>query len=195
MKHASILSKLGCVLVLVPCLSLAEDGPDVGASSAAQSAADVIRESAGTDGAFLAAGILKRNFQRENLASMLQYPSNNIVVLSLSGVQIRAAFERSASLYPSPNEGFLQISGFEVTFKKNGPPNGRIVNISVSGAKFDESKNYTIAMPSTLAHGGLGYFKIWQNAKTVKVLDRGTVEDILKGKRAADTSSRWISVP
>jgi 2',3'-cyclic-nucleotide 2'-phosphodiesterase (5'-nucleotidase family) len=191
MKARTFAPILGLVTA-ISTIALAEDGPDVGAHSASQSAADVIREYAASDGAFLAAGILKKNYQKENLATLLQYPSNSIIVLSLTGAQIKSAFERSLSMYPQPNEAFLQISGFEVTFKKNGSPDTRIVSITASGAKLDESKSYTVAMPSTLAHGGLGYFKIWENAKTVKTLDKETIEEVLRGKRASDTAPRWL---
>lgn len=182
-----------CLLMAVPLALGAEDGPDIGAQSASQAAADVIKDFAGADGAFLAAGIVKRSYQKDNLASLLQYPTNTIVVLSLTGAQIRAAFERSLSLYPQPNEGFLQISGFEVTFKKSGTPQNRIVSITANGAKLDDVKSYTVAMPSTLAHGGLGYFKIWENAKTFKSFDT-TVEQVLQGKHSADTAPRWLPV-
>ena len=185
---------IGCFLLTASSMTRAEDGPDVGAHSAAQSAADVIKEASGADGAFLAAGILKRTYQKDNLASLLQYPTNTIIVLSLTGTQIRAAFERSLSLYPQPNEGFLQISGFEVNFKKVGSPNSRVISINVGNAKLEDSKSYAIAMPSTLAHGGLGYFKIWEKAKIVKTLDPLTIEEVLRGKKASDTSSRWLGV-
>ena len=189
------LAPIICVLMsAVSAASMADDGPDLGAHSPSQSAADVIKEYAGSDGAFLAAGILKKNFQKDNLASLLQYPTNTVIVLSLSGSQIRAAFERSLSLYPQSNESFLQISGFEVTFRKNGPSENRIVSITVGTSKLEDSKSYTIAMPSTLAHGGLGYFKIWENAKTVKTLDQKTIEEVLRGKAAVDTSPRWVGV-
>ena len=193
MNTRKLIPFLGCLLLCVANIAKAEDGPDVGAHSASQSAADVIRDFAQADGAFLAAGILKKNYSKDNLATLLQYPTNTVVVIGLTGRQIRLAFERSLSLYPQPNEGFLQISGFDVTFKKNGAPDNRIVSIVASGAKLDEAKTYNIAMPSTLAHGGLGYFKIWENAKTVRKFD-ATVEDVLRGKRATETSPRWSAV-
>jgi 2',3'-cyclic-nucleotide 2'-phosphodiesterase (5'-nucleotidase family) len=185
---------IGCLILGFSSALAAEDGPDVGAHSASQCAADAVREFAGTDGAFLAAGLLKKTYQKDNLATILEYPSNNVVVLSLTGSQIRAAFERSVSIYPQPSEIFLQISGFEVTFKKSGTPNRRIVSINVNGSKLDESKSYTVAMPSSLAHGGLGYFKIWETAKTVKNFDNMTMEQVLRGKKASDTSPRWLAV-
>ncbi len=189
------------LLFIVSCLLTAntftfapEEGPDAGPHAGSQCAADAIKEFASTDGAFLAAGLLKKTFQKDNLVSLLQYPSNSVVVLSLTGTQIRAAFERSVSVFPQPSEIFLQISGFEVTFKKNGPPNNRIVSITANTVKLDDSKSYTIAMPSSLAHGGLGYFKIWENAKTVKTFDKTTMEDVLRGKKAFDSSPRWLPV-
>ena len=129
MNTRRIFPLFGCLLLSIATLAKAEDGPDVGAHSASQSAADVIKDFSQADGAFLAAGILKKNYSKDNLASLLQYPTNTIVVLSLTGRQIRDAFERSLSLYPQPNEGFLQISGFDVTFKKNGSPDNRIISI------------------------------------------------------------------
>ncbi len=195
MNRLISLSILAAALAAPAFGKLPEDGPDLGAHSASQLAADLIRDAAGSDGAFLAAGILKpKSLQKDNLASILQYPTNTIIVLSLTGTQIREAFERSVSMYPQPNEGFLQISGFEVTFKKTGAPEHRVVSINAGTAKLDDSKTYNIAMPSTLAHGGLGYFKIWQNAKTVKVLDKTTVEEVLRGKRVSDTAPRWSVV-
>ena len=168
-----------------------EDGFDVGSHADSQCAADAIREFANSDGAFLAAGLLKKSYQKDNLATLLQYPTNTIVVLSLSGTQIRSAFERSVSAYPQSSEIFLQISGFEVTFKKSGSPNNRITNILVNGSKLEDTKSYDVAMPSSLAHGGLGYFKIWENAKTVKTFDKTTIEQVLKGKKGSDSPPRW----
>jgi len=193
MISRKILPILACTLASLSAFA-AEDGPDVGAHSDSQSAADAIKTFANTDGAFLAAGLLKKGYKKDNLASILEFPKNNIVVLSLPGSKIREAFERSVSIYPQPNEGFLQISGFEVTFKKNGPPNSRIISITANGTKLEDSKNYTVAMPSALAHGGLGYFKIWENAKTVKTFDKTTMEEVLRGKHATDTSPRWSAV-
>ncbi len=183
----------GCLLALVSSAFAAEDGPDVAAHSTSQAAADVVRDFAGSDGAFLAAGLLKKSFQKDNLASILAYPSNTIVVLTLTGAQIRAAFERSLSLYPQPNEAFLQISGFEVTFKKNALSQNRLLSITADGSKLDDARTYNVAMPSTLAHGGLGYFQIWENAKTFKTFDT-TIGQVLQGKRAVDTTPRWLPV-
>jgi 2',3'-cyclic-nucleotide 2'-phosphodiesterase (5'-nucleotidase family) len=181
------------VAILAFALAFASaDNPATEAHAASQAAADVLRESSGADGAFLAAGLVKESYKSDNLATLLQYPTDELVLVSLRGSQIRQAFERSVSLYPQPNTSFLQISGFEVVFSKSGAPGQRIVGITAKGAKLDDEQTYTIAMPNTLGRGGLGYFKIWDKSKIVKTFDQ-TVEDVLRGKRFTESSPRWLA--
>jgi 2',3'-cyclic-nucleotide 2'-phosphodiesterase (5'-nucleotidase family) len=180
------------ILVLASALAVADERPDVGPNLAVQSAADEIRSAAGADAAFIGAGFLKDNFSKDDLSTMLQYPTDEVVVLNLSGDQIRQALERAVSLYPQANQSFLQISGIDVTFKKSAAPNSRIVTVSIGGNPLSLTNTYTVAMPSLLAKGGLGYFKIWEQAKIAKRLDK-SVESVLKGKRATEGSARWTA--
>jgi 2',3'-cyclic-nucleotide 2'-phosphodiesterase (5'-nucleotidase family) len=166
--------------------------PETGAHLPSQAAADVLREYAGTDGAFLAAGLVKPAYQKsEELSALVQYPTDELVVVTITGAQVKSAFERSLSFFPMPNPGFLQISGFEVNFSKEAPQGQRVVQVRCNGLALDESKNYQIAMPASLGRGGLGYFKIWDKTKITKTFDK-SVESILKGKRFTETSSRWL---
>jgi hypothetical protein len=167
--------------------------PGAGAHLPSQAAADVIRDAAGTDGAFLAAGLVRESYSQDNLASLLQFPTDEIVIVRLKGSEIRQAFERSVSLYPQPNSSFLQISGFTVEFSPAGDPEKRVLNVSAGGGNLDENRSYTVAMPATLGRGGQGYFKIWDKAKIERTLSGVTVESVLKGKRFASTSPRWVS--
>jgi hypothetical protein len=168
-----------------------DDSPETGAHLGSQAAADLIRSFANADGAFLAAGLVKQDYSRDNLASLLQYQTDEIVIVSLTGAQIKQAFERSVSFYPQPSASFLQISGFEVTFAKNPDANPRVITVTVGGSRLDESHTYTVAMPSSLGRGALGYFKIWDKSKITKTFTGQTVESILKDKRFFDTSPRW----
>ncbi len=171
----------------------ADEKAGLGANLGGQAAADALKAFASSDGAFLAAEQLKETYKKDNLASILKYPTDEITVLNLTGAQIKQAFERSVSLYPESNSSFLQISGFEVTFKKSAAPNSRIVSVTVNGAKLEDGKTYTVAMPSLLGHGALGYFKIWEKAKPTKNPPKGTLESVLKDKKYAETSPRWSS--
>ena len=132
-------------------------GPDVEAYAPGQNIADALKAAAGADGAFIAAAMLDtKKFQADDLSKLLVYPGDQIVVVSLTGAQIRQAFERSLSLHPQRNYGFLQISGFEVVFSADAPVNQRVKSVLASGAKLDETRNYQVAMPVGLARGGYG---------------------------------------
>lgn len=171
----------------------AEDRPDVGPNIVVQSAANELKAFTSADFAFLGAGFLKESFSKDDLSTMLTYPTDEVVVLNLTGEQIRQALERSVSLYPQPNPSFLQLSGLDVVFKKSGAPKSRIISITVAGAPLVESRSYSVAMPSLLAKGGLGYFKIWENTKVAKRFEGQTIESILKGKRATEGALRWTA--
>lgn len=194
LKHALVLFATMIALAST-ARTTSDDGPASEAHLPSQAAADILRDLSGADGAFLAAGLVKEAYQADNLASLLQYPTDELVVVSLSGSQIRQAFERTLSLYPLPNTSFLQISGFEVQFSKGAESGHRVTNVTASGAKLDDDKTYTVAMPSSLGRGGLGYFKIWDKSKITKTLEGVTVESALKGKRFTDSSPRWVEQP
>jgi len=161
--------------------------------SGAQAAADVIHAVAGTDFAFLAAGLLKSNYNKDDLSSILEFPTDEIVIVNLTGAEIRNALERSIQLYPQSNTSFLQVSGMDITFKKNALPNERIASVTTPSGPLVDSKSYTVAMPGNLGRGGLGYFKIWHKGKISKSLGT-TLEQALKGKKSADSSPRWSAV-
>ncbi len=158
--------------------------------SGAQAAADVIRSVAGTDFSFLAAGLLKSTYNRDDLCSILEFPTDEIVVVNLTGAEIRNALERSIQLYPQSNTSFLQVSGMDITFKKNALPNERIVSVTTPSGPLTDTKTYTVAMPGNLGRGGLGYFKIWHKGKISKSLGT-TLEQALKGKKSAESLPRW----
>src|SRR5436853_6801881 len=105
MKRAIV----GFLLMLVSISAFSQDRPEAGSHPASQAAADVIRTFAGTDGAFLAGGLVKNSFEKDNLASLLQFPTDEIVVVNLTGAELKQALERSVSLYPQPTPSFLQL--------------------------------------------------------------------------------------
>lgn len=179
------------LVVAVASVSAAWAGPETEAFGPAQVAADAMREVAGSDMAFIAAGMLKSNFDSKDLATLLQFPTDELVVVSLKGSQIRQALERSVSLYPAPNTGFLQLSGLEASFSKGAAPEHRITSVTVGGNKLDDSRTYTVAMPASLARGGLGYFKVWDRNAITRTLSGRTMESILQGKSYNGSAPRW----
>ncbi|HCE01455.1 MAG TPA: hypothetical protein DER07_10480 [Armatimonadetes bacterium] len=157
-----------------------------------QSVADALASAAGTPHAFVAEGLLRSPAQKDNLASALLYPSDEVVVVALKGSQVRQALERAASLYPKANPSFLYLSGFEATVDPGKDPGSRVVAVQAAGSKLEDDKTYEIAMPSSLGRGGLGYFKVWDKSKIVRTLPNVTVEDVLRGKPVGSSEPRWL---
>ncbi len=166
-------------------------GPDTEAIPALQAAADVLREAGGADAAFLPAGMVRTSWSSDNLASVLRYPTDELAVVKLRGSQLRAALERSVSLFPSPNDSFLQISNLDVTFSRTAPADSRIKSARIGGGAIDDARSYSVAMPATLARGGLGYFKVWDKSQIERIVAGVTLETILRGKHAYDSAPRW----
>jgi 2',3'-cyclic-nucleotide 2'-phosphodiesterase (5'-nucleotidase family) len=157
-------------------------GPDI---------ADALRTFTGSDIAFIPEGHLKEKFDRADLSSALKFPGDDVMVLDLTGAQVLRALERSVSLYPQANQSFLHLSGIDVRFNKDGPPNKRIISATILGGVLSDTKTYKVAMPSSLARGTLGYFKIWDKSNASKTFKDTTMEKALKGKAATGLPSHW----
>lgn len=184
---------LAVLVAAFACCAAFAQNPGTGAHLPSQAAADVLKEVAGSDGAFFAAGLIKESYQPDNLASLLQYPTEEIVVLRLKGSEIRQALERSVSLYPQPNSSFLQLSGFTVEFSPGGATKSRILNVTAGNSALDENRVYTVAMPAQLGRGNFGYFKVWDKSKIARTLAGVTVESALRGRKYSATQPRWVS--
>ncbi|MCH8979754.1 MAG: 5'-nucleotidase C-terminal domain-containing protein [Armatimonadetes bacterium] len=185
---------IACWTIGIACAAVAADGPDTGWFGPAQDAADEIRAATGADVALLAAGMMFQKHEGPDLSKLFKYPWDTIVVSQLTGAQLRAALSRSISLYPSPNNGFLQLSGVEVTFKKSAPADERIVSVTIDGQALDDDAKYDVAMPIRLARGGYGYLKIWDKKSIKRTIDGLTLENLLKGKTATKQAPRWKAV-
>lgn len=99
----------------------------------------------------------------DQLRSLFNFPEDKLVVAELSGEVVRRMLERSLSVYPTPNDGFLHVSGLKITFDPHRAAESRVVKIETTsgvGAALDPSKTYKVATSTTLGRGGLGYFKI-----------------------------------
>lgn len=169
-------------------------GPGSESHGPSQSIADALRQFANSDTAFVPAGIIKEPGSNSNLASYLMYPADGVSLVTLKGSQIRQALERSLALYPSSNSGFLQLSGIEASFKKGAPVGSRLASVSVGGQKLEDGKSYSVAMPTTLANGGFGYFRVWDQSAVTKEFSGASLESVLEGKPLRETSPRWTAV-
>jgi len=137
----------------------------------------------------------------EVVSKLLPFRDDRVVVLKLTGAQIRQALERALTLYPQPNAGFLQVSGLKVTFDPNKPAGERVVRVQVGKEPhedLDSNREYRVATSATLAYGALGYFKVWERAAVEQEVER-TVGEALRayleaGKPIAGLSERMVAV-
>jgi 2',3'-cyclic-nucleotide 2'-phosphodiesterase (5'-nucleotidase family) len=192
-KTCRLTPALGMAMLLFATTATARaEAPDLGAHLPSQSAADFLRESAGTDAAFLPAGMLKNLDSPADLVQLLVYPTDQIAIVKLTGAQIRSACERSLAILPMPTSAFLQLSGMEVRFTPTRAAESRVDSIQIGGGSLDKDRKYRVAMPITLARGGLGYFKVWDRDQIERVIEGQTLESILKGRKVSSTQARWI---
>ena len=137
--------------------------------------ADAYMAATGADLALVSAGDLKPSsqsivpgkVQSSDLAALLAYPDDRIVVLALDGRKVREALERSVANYPRPGLGFLQVAGCKLTFDPSRPAGDRITSIAVAGKPLLSEQAYKVAMPNSLANGALGYWKVWSQRNVI----------------------------
>lgn len=168
---------------------------------------DALRDVSGADIAWLpAAAFNETSVSRDTppaevVNRLLPYRDDRVVVLKLTGAQIRQALERSLTLYPQPNAGFLQVSGLKVTFDPTKPAGERVVRVQTGKElkeDVDPAREYRVATSATLAYGALGYFKVWERSAVEREMDK-TVGDALRayleaGKPIAGLSERIVAV-
>lgn len=187
----------GAQTVNVPqAVSLSDAGSE--ANPAAQTVVEAIRQSAGTDIAWLGAAffsdtkIEKGDRSAQDLTAILQYPDDEIVILNLKGEQIKQALLRAIELYPQRNNAFLQIAGLTVRFKPDENAQNRIATVRIGRENLDPNRTYTVATTAPLARGALGYFRIWskeQITRSTGVTVADAVKEYFKSRPA------WIAEP
>ena len=132
--------------------------------------ADAIRQQTGADIAFVPAALLRPVDIPDNavtadaIGAALTDCDEAVAVLRLSGRQVQDALERSVSLEPRPHAGFLQISGISFRYDPSQAPGKRLGDVRMGRRVISADETYTIAMPHSLATGGLGYFRVWGNS-------------------------------
>jgi len=82
---------------------------------------------------------------------------NRIVVLEMSGADLKRAIENGLSRLPQSAGRFPQVSGMAVEFELARPPGSRITAMRIAGAPLDEARTYRVATLDFLARGGDDY--------------------------------------
>jgi len=148
--------------------------------------ADAVRAEAGTSVALVPAGglreitIPKGKVKAEDVLKCLQYHDDRIAVIELTGAQLTAALERSVSIHPQKNLGFLQVSGIEFKFDPKLPKGSRLMSVMVGKEKIANERKYRVGTTKPLADGAYGYFTIWGKGLKPEIKDKTTAQAVTK---------------
>ncbi|MCE5322878.1 5'-nucleotidase C-terminal domain-containing protein [bacterium] len=159
--------------------------------------ADAVRAELNTDIAFIAASEVNAKdtpFEAGEISSsdinaLVSYPDDPLAEVSITGKALRQALEKSVSIYPQPNLGFLQVSGLEFTFDPSKDIGERVTSVKVAGAQIIDSRTYTVGMTNSMANGALGYWKIWSSGD---VKHRHSDKSIIKAVEDYMTANKTI---
>lgn len=124
---------------------------------------DVAQKKVGkhVDAAIINAGDIRTrlapgNITRKDLYSLLPF-SNQLVILKLTGSQLKKAMEHGLSNVKSGSGAFPQISGIRLKYDSSREPGNRITSIEVNEKPIINDHIYHIATTDFLATGGDGY--------------------------------------
>jgi 2',3'-cyclic-nucleotide 2'-phosphodiesterase (5'-nucleotidase family) len=164
-----LLSSAAITKPIVSDGNLGNKNPLVAETQVGSLFADAVKFSAGSDIAFIAGSEIKAKEQpfpigkvsNLDLQSLISYPNDPLVTLNLTGKALKNALERSLSVYPQPNPGFLQVSGLKFSVDPKLPVNQRVIGILINKKPIADDQNYIVAMSSSLANGALGYWRVW----------------------------------
>lgn len=187
--------RLARTLLAICSAALAAAG--IGADSAVgQSIADLINREAGTEVALIVDGLIKESADSKDLSKCLGYDTDELWQVELTGKQLKEAFEKSVSFFPSPFSSFLQVSAAKINFDPTKPIGSRILSVTIGelNQPLDSDKRYKVAMPASLAKGGFGYNNIWE-FKTPNRIVRPTIGEVVRGKGVQSQVFRWLSNP
>lgn len=82
---------------------------------------------------------------------------NTLVVIEVTGAQLKAALENSVSKAPEQNGAFLQVAGIKFSYDPKKPAGQRVLDVTVQGQALDLNKKYRVATNDFTAAGGDGY--------------------------------------
>jgi len=103
---------------------------------------------------------------RGNVYELLPF-ANTLVMMDLTGAQIKQALENGVSQREYLAGRFPQVSGLKFTFDPTKPAGSRVVDVWVGDEPLDETAIYRVATNDFLAAGGDGYTALTQGTNFV----------------------------
>ncbi len=126
--------------------------------------ADAIRAGVGADVGLTNGGGIRGDkvyepgttLTRKDVLSELPF-GNVIVLVELSGADLKAALENGVSRVEDTAGRFPQVSGMSFTFDVSKPVGQRIDEVKIGGQALDPARMYTVATNDFMLGGGDGY--------------------------------------
>jgi 5'-nucleotidase / UDP-sugar diphosphatase len=126
--------------------------------------ADALRASTGADCAITNGGGLRANrlyapgtaLTRRDVLSELPF-GNTIVLVAITGADIRAALENGLGAIGEHGGRFPQVSGLAFTYDPAAPKGSRLLTVTVGGKPLEDARRYTVASNNFMLAGGDGY--------------------------------------
>lgn len=150
-------------------------------------AADILRTHAAAEVALLpgvgyGVSLTAGPITREALYRLLPHPSK-LVVLSLTGAELKAVLEQSATNQKTADPlqgvgGLIQNAGLSYTVDLQREPGTRISDVAVNGAPLDPAKRYRVATHNGMRQG-LHNYRVLTQARVLKESPE-TVTDIVE---------------
>jgi 2',3'-cyclic-nucleotide 2'-phosphodiesterase (5'-nucleotidase family) len=125
---------------------------------------DAMKKHTGADIALINSGTIRgqsfykegQSISRKNVLLELPY-RNNIVLLNVSGQELRLAIEHGLSGMDKILGLYLQVSGLEVTYNSNNEIGQRVVSLKHKNKEVENTTHYKVALTEYLAKGGDNY--------------------------------------
>jgi 5'-nucleotidase/UDP-sugar diphosphatase len=131
--------------------------------------ADVMRQATGAEAAIISGGTIKASIPRGPIKTRQVYQvlpyDRRLVVVQLTGAQLKEALEHGVSHAGRPAHRFPQVAGLTFTYRPGAPPGSRVLEVTVDGRPLELHRKYKVAITDYLAAGGNGYEVIGQALK------------------------------
>ena len=107
---------------------------------------------------------------QDQLVGALLFPEESVVMIELTGAELKQALERSLAFVPRPSTALLQVSGVSVSYRSSEMPGQRVTEVRVGSAPLEMDRKYRVAMPISLAKGAMGYYRVYGTAREAKAV-------------------------
>jgi len=127
------------------------------------------------------------------------HPFGNVVcTIAIAGRTILQALEHGVSRLPAAAGQFPQVSGLTFTADSSAPPGRRVRDVRVGAAPLDLAREYTLALPDFMLHGGDGY-TMFAGQKVLVSAEAGplmavALENYVAGKEIAPSVEGRITI-